>query len=808
MGMDIFGRPQYRRTTTTSFFVTSLVSLVSVASLSLDASAQAPVDGPGYSVFKTGDDASEKSASLKSMPSRQLSFEMADESKHDSRVQGDGSEATGTFAIEEPHDGRAMFRQPPAGLSTTSPAANGLRRNVPAIDKNTTPSARPALPPRPMQPLVSQDARNTQSARVQPAAPASSVDRHMTDQSPVSRVADSRSTAQPVVNNLRGETINVDPAVQPAAFQQGQESTFGGLAPVQRTASPQRPASRSNNAMPGQAGGGGFSGGGGGLSPRTNAPAAATTRQASSPQNPFGNQSSQRRNGTSANLGSSSISGSSAIAGSLSNAGSSATVGSTSNAGSANSAKQILAAWSVADRDGSDLPGQPVSLLNLIQQPLAASRQSAINQYWVTYYDWANQQIASEQQKWLGSINVGNDSAERGMLQAAQQSANNLSLSREIQLGKSQLKLRQLLPMFGRSNSGPMGFAGNPSAPTANTVAQLLPLPSDSPTVAEYTTKYQHYQGMNRMPVRLQGIDAMLPKAHELIMNRAETVMTARTAAQQALASYKSNKTPLSTVIESARLWQTAEEKFVGSVISYNQAITDYALNLRQDVNRPDYVVAMLIGRPKPKQTQSTNATNVSSQQAPPASLSSATSKFNSGQTYQATMPDNEQQPQSASLGSENTSQNNVRSVANVDNSFKFGPTADSAAAANFDRSKLKTAATPYRDAKPSGRSVQQVANDGYRGGMQSQASSQPAATQPPTSFSSQPPAAKPAGGGNGGGGFNRTARANTNGQPAPRPPQPGARPPQPDAAFQPTNNGFQPTRKPNVGGGQIFGGG
>ncbi len=352
----------------------------------------------------------------------------------------------------------------------------------------------------------------------------------------------------------------------------------------------------------------------------------------------------------------------------------------------------------------------------------------------MTYYDQVNSKIANAQEAWLQSISGAKNQSEQVMLNAAKQAAANQALSREIQLGKSQLKLQQLVPALRSVNNQTNGSG------QANGQFQL-PLPSDLPWVGKYATNYQQYQ--NRMPQRLQGIDEMLPKAYELLTNRAETVETAKSAANQAKTAYLQGRTALANVLESARIWQESERSLIASVVSYNQAIADYALNLRQDINQPERVVAMLLGKkalnaakrnsnlaPQPDGDRNVAANNELQSRQANQNIARQNDAFQNS-AYQnaqnqnaanqlADIGTNQEQESSFGMNGQGTLESPFTAVSTIDGTangiagaeseFEYGPTPESASKANFDRSKLTTnSATPYREAQSTSASVSSI---------------------------------------------------------------------------------------------------
>lgn len=246
-------------------------------------------------------------------------------------------------------------------------------------------------------------------------------------------------------------------------------------------------------------------------------------------------------------------------------------------------AQKIVDRYSMNNAPGP-LPGEPMTLKEMLQQPLPQQYQPAmVSQYWETWFDWASMQNAIACQEWLDSIPNASAQGEQGLLDAARSAAENRALAAKIQLGKSQSKLVRFMPTR-RSN--------------------LVPLPSDSPLVERYETHYEIYKARNLLPAKLIGIDQMLPQTLTLINHRAETVRKSQAAIKQNLEGYSRKRIPLASVLEAARVWRAAEQDLLASVTSYNQAIADYAFNIKRQQTTPEQTVAMLIGTGKAKSKQ------------------------------------------------------------------------------------------------------------------------------------------------------------------------------------------------------------
>ena len=246
--------------------------------------------------------------------------------------------------------------------------------------------------------------------------------------------------------------------------------------------------------------------------------------------------------------------------------------------GTTDLAQKIVDRYSM-DNAPEPLPGEPITLTEMFQQPLPQQyRPGMVSQYWETWFDWASMQNAIAYQEWLDSIPNASAQGEQGLLDTARSAAENQVLAAKIQLGKSQAKLVRFMPTRRSS---------------------LAPLPSDSPLVERYETHYELYKARNLLPAKLIGIDQMLPQTLTLIDQRAETVQKSQAAIKQNLDGYSTKRVPLASVLEAARVWRSAEQDLLASVTSYNQAIADYAFNITRRQTTPEQTVAMLIGTRK-----------------------------------------------------------------------------------------------------------------------------------------------------------------------------------------------------------------
>ncbi len=241
--------------------------------------------------------------------------------------------------------------------------------------------------------------------------------------------------------------------------------------------------------------------------------------------------------------------------------------------------KQLMDRYDIDSVTGP-LPGKPTRLLEMLESTPTQLRRSMINQYWETFYDWARLQNANAEVEFLNKVNPSQVQTDRIMLNVARSAANNRVLSDEIQLEKSQSQLHE----FVKINRD-----------------DLPPLPSDMPLLQKYDAHYEWFNSRGMMPNRLKGIDRVLPKTLQLISNRAETARAAKAAMNQIHNAYQSGQSNLPSVLEATRIWANAERNLIASVVSYNQAISDYSMSVSKRQRTPQQIVDMLITKPTPK---------------------------------------------------------------------------------------------------------------------------------------------------------------------------------------------------------------
>ena len=381
--------------------------------------------------------------------------------------------------------------------------------------------------------------------------------------------------------------------------------------------------------------------------------------------------------------------------------------------GTPSSAKQLLNAWVTTDSQ-EELPGKRMKFYEFLSQPINGSKKAAINQYWITFADLARYRMAIEQTQWLKSISKPRQQSEQAILAAAQQAAQNRVLHSEIQLAKSQSLLSDYLPNLRQNGK------------------LVAVLPSNIPWVGKLNTKFEEYQRRGMVPARFGTIDDYLPKARTLIANEAEAVIASDKAANQTRSAMQSGQTAVANVLEAARMKQQNEEEFLSAVLGYNRAITDYVLSVRQDIYQPKRLATVLIGR---KSIEPTPATATK-----PTARSGGTSDFSQIERSSQIEGPSEDRDALSTNSNPRARQQGTRVASSQ--SIQYGPTADSAKAANFDPTKLEEE-RPMQQIKPTSNS------ESYAGSNQSNPSrrtaSNPVAQRTRQPIASQPRRIQPA---------------------------------------------------------------
>ena len=414
----------------------------------------------------------------------------------------------------------------------------------------------------------------------------------------------------------------------------------------------------------------------------------------------------------------------------------------TSRKSGSKAAKELLANW-VEEAGNAKLPGKRLKLHEFLAMPIRGSKRDAINQYWVTFSDLANHKLALDQSKWLTAVTPTQQPADQAMLKAAQQAAQNRVLHTEIQLAKSQSILADYLPNLRGKN-------GN----------NIPVIPADVPWVGKLNTKFSVYKKRGIVPARFNAIDQILPKARQLIANRADAVIASSQATEQARTAMVSGRAPVANLLEAIRLKEKNEQDFLATDTGYNRAITDYVLAVRQDIYQPKKLASVLIGKKSVQPTLAKKDTPEPDDD-PLSVLSRQTSDIDSSlqssskkdQLPGVSAYQNSAQQEKPSSPFSTVSSNLAKKKAAQ--TFEYGPTKESAAAAKFDPTKVRSE-LPIQQAK---------AKTGAGNSRGYNANSRPAGTGNVRSASSLNQPSQPIGGPSGGfGSANRTTRSNQSG--------------------------------------------
>ena len=652
----------------------------------------------------------------------------------DSKPQLTGSKAIGTYA----HEGPGMFRQPPSEVSAQAGklkpfVGNSLRaedRPQPdneSIAKGNSPIVVADFPPKKAQaapPVVVGDFEK--SAQRIPSLPKPLRSLAKATNPKVAQVAfqdggfgggnrfNPRASQKPTANQNRFDTGAGQSRLNQGATRQG--ATRQG-ATRQGATRPRQPLAPSGQLRGQQNAASGFQG----LRSRQNdsRPVVQQNRTAALPQTGgFRQQANPQRNLNS---------GANGAGTNLTGAKGASTNGTSTNGTGTKAAKELLNQW-IESGEQSNIPGKQLKLHEFLAQPINGSRKDAINQYWVTFSDMAKHRLAIQHANWLGSIGNPGQQADQAVLKAEQKAAQDRVVVTEIQLTKSQLLLSEYLPNL-RDRGG-----------------RTVPvLPASIPWVGKLNTKYEEYQKRGIVPAKFNSIDKMLPKVRQLISSEADTVVASVEAVEQAKNAMNSGRAPIANVLEAARIKARSEDQFLATVLGYNRAITDYVLSVRQDIYQPKRLASVLIGRkavapasptlatpeedtdslagssanPKMRQISTTQQ----SQRRNGLPGKSAYQNAQNGFGQQPNQPDQQQNlatQQNQQLTSR-ASGNTQAPVKKATQSFDYGPTAESASAANFDPSKVKEE-LPMQQFQPK-------ANSGYANSA-SQVASRPSGNE------------------------------------------------------------------------------
>ena len=215
-----------------------------------------------------------------------------------------------------------------------------------------------------------------------------------------------------------------------------------------------------------------------------------------------------------------------------------------------------------------------MSLLDMLANIDLNRRHEMIDQYWMTFQAWAEYRLAIDQNNWLNDLGQPRDEISRLTLDAARSSSNDSVSETELALNRQQATLNDFIV-------GPY--------------SEVFPLPTDQPIVGTYRTNLEDYVNNPRIARETRTLDKFLPRQHQLIADRADTVQRCRYAVIQAQDGYRNGTIPLSTLLHTIELCRSNHSGFVGSVIQYNTSISKYALTVQPNQTAPETIASMLI---------------------------------------------------------------------------------------------------------------------------------------------------------------------------------------------------------------------
>ncbi len=285
-------------------------------------------------------------------------------------------------------------------------------------------------------------------------------------------------------------------------------------------------------------------------------------------------------------------------------------------------ALQILGQFDPAKIEGS-LPGEPVGLINVMQNTAPNSRLAASQKYWNCFGAWLRLQFAEQEAQVLRQLQMPQSAHEQTMLKTA------------VAMGES--RLQQAKVNLQRAQR-----ALSPYARTQH--RDILPLAKDLPLVQGYQTHYDLYARRRMLPGRARQLDQSLPQQKNLIESNAKLVQQSRGAASQARQAYAMGQATVASLLEAVRLMQAANTQFANSVVQYNASTAEYAFMVASPYQNPRTVASMLIPRPSfTPQLSSIANQNVVNSNLPTAQFGRPTRYQTTSVLNSSRLPDNQQ---------------------------------------------------------------------------------------------------------------------------------------------------------------------
>lgn len=241
-------------------------------------------------------------------------------------------------------------------------------------------------------------------------------------------------------------------------------------------------------------------------------------------------------------------------------------------------AKGLMAQYRL-DNSQQALPGDPVSLRQLLEQTSPQNRPGMVGQYWLTYHAWCDVICCSHYASALNQVTDPRNPVEKNLLNTARSIANDELLAAELHLARAQSRLQQYMP---------------------NSQDQLvLPLPSDQPLITSYTTHYDFYASRRSIPNEIRNIATNMPQMLTLISQRASTAQSSQASMNQVRQFAQGGQAPVVQVLQAIRMWSDANKALVKSVVNYNRSIAAYSMNVLGTHKPVEQLAIALVGKPK-----------------------------------------------------------------------------------------------------------------------------------------------------------------------------------------------------------------
>ena len=239
-------------------------------------------------------------------------------------------------------------------------------------------------------------------------------------------------------------------------------------------------------------------------------------------------------------------------------------------------AMQLIQQFDPAKIEGS-LPGEPVGLINIMQNTAPNSRHSAAQKYWNCFGAWLKLRFAEQVAAGLRQVKLPQTAHEQTMLKTAVAMSESRLQQAKVNLQTAQRALR-------------------PYARTQH--RDILPLAKDLPLVQSYQTHYNLYAQRRMLPGRARALDRSLPQQKKLLEQNAKLVQQGQQAATQAQQAYAMGQANIASVLEATRLMESANQQFINSIVQYNKSTAEYAFLVASPYQNPKTVAAMLIPSP------------------------------------------------------------------------------------------------------------------------------------------------------------------------------------------------------------------